>query len=97
MKENRQSKPKLKAPFCSEHRIVMEWGETDFTFEEDGIEVVVRHIPAWVCPHQDDVAFPPGVTDELITTIRKLVDVAKQAKSSQHSITQQEYLVRMAA
>jgi hypothetical protein len=26
----------------------MIWDETEITFEEDGIEIVVRHIPAWV-------------------------------------------------
>lgn len=89
--------PTLKPPFCTEHNIPMQWEETDFTFTEDGIEVTVRHIPAWVCPHQDDVAFPPGVTDELIGTIRQLVAVAKQAKATHHALTEQEYLVRVAA
>ena len=50
--------PDLKPPFCSEHRIPMIWGAIDFPFTEDGIEVVVRQIPAWVCPHGDDAAFP---------------------------------------
>jgi hypothetical protein len=49
-----QPESALKPPFCSEHDIPMGWGETEFTFVEDGIEVIVRHIPAWVCPHHDD-------------------------------------------
>ncbi len=87
--------PDLKQPFCSEHRIQMVWDETDFTYIEDGVEVVIRHIPAWVCPHGDDAAFPPGVTDELIKTIRELVAVAKRAQSQQTSLSRQEYLVKV--
>jgi hypothetical protein len=87
----------LKPPYCSEHDVPMVWGETEFMHTEDGIEVVVRHIPAWICPYGDDVAFPPGVTDELIATIRALVKVARDARVTHHSIEQQEYLVRAAA
>lgn len=89
--------PDLQAPFCEEHDLPMEWGETDFSYTENGIEVTVRHIPAWVCPYADDSAFPPGVTDELIATIRKLVAVAKEAQSSQENSWEQEYLVRVVA
>ena len=89
--------PTLKPPFCSEHHTPMIWGETDFRHVEDGIEVIVRHIPAWVCVQGDDVAFPPGVTDELISTIRQLVRVAKQARLDHAAIPQQEYLVRVMA
>lgn len=88
--------PELHPPLCEEHNLPMVWGETDFAYQENGIEVTVRHVPAWVCPHTDDSAFPPGVTDELIGTIRKLVDVAKQAQASQRSAWEQEYLVRIA-
>ena len=89
--------PQLKAPFCSFHRTPMQWGETDFTYAEDGVEVVVRHIPAWVCSHQDDSSLPPGTMDELIKTIRELIQVAKKAKAVQVAIPQQEYLVRVMA
>lgn len=85
----------LQAPLCSHHHIQMEWGETDFTYEEDGIEVAVSHIPAWVCPHGDDMALPPGATDELIATVRALIKVAKRKN---HPIQpRQEYLVRVLA
>ncbi len=73
----------------------MIWGETDFTYTESGIEVSVRHIPAWVCPHHNDAAFPPGVADELMTTIRSLIKVLKQTQSKQASAPQPEYLVRV--
>lgn len=73
----------------------MEWGETDFTYTEDGIEVVVRHIPAWVCRQGDDVAFAPGVTDELIATIRELIQVARRSQAAHILRPQQEYLVRV--
>ncbi|MCP4361296.1 MAG: hypothetical protein GY796_25080 [Chloroflexi bacterium] len=87
--------PKLKPPFCSEHYLQMVWGETDFAYAEDGIEVVVRHIPAWVCPQGDDAAFPPGATDELIETIRELIAVAKRTQAQRTSLPQQEYLVKV--
>lgn len=89
--------PKLLPPLCEEHNVAMVWGKTDFSYAEGGIEVTVRHIPAWVCPHADDSAFPPGVTDELIGTIRKLVEVAKQAQAKQPVRWEQEYVVRVAA
>ena len=73
----------------------MIWSETEFTHREDGIEVVVRHVPAWVCEQGDDAAFPPGVTDELLSTIRQLVRLAKQAQTEHSAIPQQEYLVRV--
>ncbi len=78
----------LKPPFCSEHRIPMKWGETDFTYAENGVDVVVRHVPAWICEHGDDVAFAPGVTDELIATIRQLIRIAQQAKLNYPSLPQ---------
>jgi hypothetical protein len=87
----------LKPPFCENHRTPMIWGETDFTFAEDGIEVTVRHIPAWVCIHGDDAAFPPDITDELIVTIRKLIRVAQQARLDYPALGQPEYLVRATA
>ena len=73
----------------------MVWGETDFTYAEDDVAVVVRHIPAWVCPHGDDAAFPPGVTDELIETIRELIEVAKRSRAHRTLLPQQEYLVKV--
>ena len=91
------SEPDLKPPFCSEHRIPMIWGETDIRFEEDGIEVIVHHIPAWVCPHGDDSAFAPGVVDEVIKTIHDLVKVARRARETQPTFSPQEYLVKVAA
>lgn len=84
-------------PTCAEHDTLMVWGTTDFTYREDDIEVVVRHIPAWVCPHGDDAAFLPGVTDELIQTVRELVRVAKAARTQQSQPANQEYVVRVAA
>ncbi|MEZ4860919.1 MAG: hypothetical protein R3C14_06410 [Caldilineaceae bacterium] len=88
-------RPALHPPLCSEHRTPRHWGETEFVHREDGVEVVVRHVPAWVCPQGDDVAFPPGVTDELIETVRQLVRMAKQGKIDHPLLSEQEYLVRV--
>lgn len=75
----------------------MIWDETEITFEEDGIEIVVRHIPAWVCPHRDDAAFAPGVTDDIIKVARELIAVAKRAQTTDRSFPRQEYLVKVVA
>lgn len=77
-----QTTTPLKPPFCIEHRTPMIWSETGFTHREDGVEVTVRHVPAWGCEQGDDAALPPGVTDELLSTVRPLVRLAKQAKRS---------------
>ena len=71
----------LKPPFCTEHCTPMIWRETEFTHQEDGVEVTVRYVPAWVCEQGDDAAFAPGVTDELLSTVRQLVRLAKQAQT----------------
>lgn len=75
----------------------MQWGETDFTFSEDSIEVTVRHIPAWVCKHGDDASFPPSAADEIIETVRELITVAKKTRLYRPSSFDQEYLVRVVA
>ena len=64
------------APLCFEHDEPMQWGETEFTYGEDGVEVVVRHIPAWVCPHSDDAVIEPGMLDELVATVRQFIQAA---------------------
>lgn len=71
----------------------MIWDETDITLAEDGIEIVIRHIPAWVCPHCDDAAFAPGVTDDILKVARELIAVAKRAQTA--DFPQQEYLVKV--
>jgi YgiT-type zinc finger domain-containing protein len=90
-------KPNFNPPLCTEHHIPMIWDETELTFEEDGIEIVVRHIPAWVCPHGDDAAFAPGVTDEIIKTARELIAVAKRAQAADRAFPRPEYLVKVVA
>ena len=85
----------LKPPYCSEHNILMVWTETDFPYEEEGVQVTVRHVPAWVCPKGDDVAFAPGVMDDLVRTIRDLIKVAKSARKNQIHLPVQEFLVRV--
>lgn len=75
----------------------MIWSETEFIHQEDGVEVTVRHVPAWVCEQGDDASFPPGITDELLSTVRQLVRLAKQAKQDHALIPEQEYVVRVLA
>ena len=70
----------------------MVWRETELAYDDDGVQVIVSHIPAFVCPHEDDKAFTPEVADDLYRTIRELVAVAKRARESH--VAQVEYLVK---
>ncbi len=83
----------MNAPLCSEHRISMEWKKTTFEYDESGIIVRVPDVPAWVCPHGDDVSFTPEVTDQLILTVRELVETAKRAQRRRPQLHQ--YVVQV--
>ncbi len=70
----------------------MVWRETELAYEDGGVQVVVSHVPAFVCLHEDDRAFTPEIAEDLYRTIRELVAVAKRARESH--VTHVEYLVK---
>ena len=84
-------------PLCEKHHIPMVWrDDTEFTYDDEGVRVVVRHIRSFVCPQGDDQALTPDVAKELYPVLRDLIATAKRARVV-HSLvspaTPLEYLV----
>jgi len=75
-------------PFCHEHQIVKEWRPTTFEYTEEGVSVCVSGILAWVCPVDGDASFPPETFDELLITVRELLETARRARSRQSTMTE---------
>jgi len=59
----------------------MIWGATTFEYEENDILVEVSNVPAWICPDCDDVSFPPGVSQQLITSVRELITATRRSRA----------------
>ncbi len=57
-----------------------EWRKTTFEYEENGIKIQIPDIYAWICPETGEASFTPETTDELILTVRDLLETAKRAK-----------------
>lgn len=79
------------APQCGEHNKPKEWRNTRFEYVDGDIKVSVPNIPAWVCPADGEVSFTPETVDELIPTVRELVDIARKAHKRRSVLT--EYTV----
>jgi hypothetical protein len=72
----------------------MRHGYTDFLYRDDGIEISVPDVPAWLCNRGHEPLFAPDTTDQLIDTLKELVATAKRARKRQPAFHQ--YLVRVA-
>lgn len=48
----------------------------------------VSEIFAWVCPADGEASFSPEAFDELLTTVRELLESAKRAKARQSAMTE---------
>ena len=81
-------------PICAEHQSPKEWRPTTFEYEEEGVSVRVPNISAWVCPEDGEASFTPETVDELIDTIRELIEPAKHARGRRSMPT--EYIVSVA-
>ncbi|MCY7376170.1 MAG: hypothetical protein LH472_09395 [Pyrinomonadaceae bacterium] len=68
-------------PTCGEHNQPKQWQMTTFEYVEEGISVRVPNIYGWVCPENGEASFTPETVDELILTVRDLLEIAKRAKS----------------
>ena len=79
------------APICGQHNKKKEWRPTVFAYSEDGISVHVPNVYAWVCPEDGEASFTHETADELIVTLRELVETAKRAKARRSVLT--EYVV----
>jgi hypothetical protein len=69
-------------PTCKEHHTLKEWRPTTFEYQEEGISVRVPNVYAWVCPGDGEALFTPETVDEIITTVRELLESAKRARRS---------------
>jgi YgiT-type zinc finger domain-containing protein len=82
------------APICGEHQVSKEWRETTFEYTEEGITVRVPGVFAWVCPESGEASFLPETTDELISTVRDLLEAAKRARERRTMPTEYRILVQ---
>ena len=78
-------------PVCGEHQVAKEWRPTTFEYGEDGVSIRVPNIYAWVCPQDGEASFTPETTDELIVTVREMIEPAKHARERRSMPT--EYIV----
>jgi hypothetical protein len=78
-------------PTCGEHHTLKEWRPTTFEYQEEGISVRVPNVYAWVCPEDGEASFTPEIVDEIIVTVRELLESAKRARERRSVLT--EYIV----
>jgi hypothetical protein len=78
-------------PTCGAHEQPKEWRQATFEYSEDGIYVRVPGVYAWVCPADGEASFTPDTVDELITTVRELLEAARRARARRSVLT--EYVV----
>lgn len=79
------------APICNEHRVAKEWRTTTFEYTEDAISIRIPQVCAWVCPVDGEASFTPETVDELLITVRDLLESARRAKQRRSAFT--EYIV----
>jgi YgiT-type zinc finger domain-containing protein len=82
-------------PMCAKHHVQKEWRVTTFEYSEEGITIRVPNVYAWVCPESNEASFTPETVDELITTVRELIDIAKRAQTRRPVLT--EFIVSVGA
>jgi YgiT-type zinc finger domain-containing protein len=75
-------------PMCGKHHVQKEWRVTTFEYSEEGITIRVPNVYAWVCPESNEASFTPETVDELITTVRELIDIAKRAQTRRPVLTE---------
>ena len=78
-------------PTCGEHHTSKEWRKTVFEYRDEDISIRVPNIYAWVCPEDGEASFTPETMDELIATVRELIEIAKRARQRRSVLT--EYIV----
>lgn len=75
-------------PNCGEHNKPKEWRNTNFEYVDGDIKIHIPNIPAWVCPDDGEVSFTPETVDELIPTVRELVEIARKARERRSVLTE---------
>lgn len=81
-------------PTCAEHKVPKKWEPTTFEYKEDGVTIKVPNVYAWVCPQDGEASLTSETTDELLATVRELLDTARHARERRSLPT--EYIVRVA-
>ena len=81
-------------PVCGGHQVAKEWRPTTFEYGEDGVSIRVPNIHAWVCPQDGEASFTAETVDQLIDTVRELIEPAKHARGRRSLPT--EYIVSVA-
>ena len=71
--------------------MLKEWHPTIFEYSDRGISIRVPNVYAWVCPVDGEASFMPDTVDELIVTIRELLETAQRARERRSALT--EYFV----
>ncbi len=78
-------------PICREHNKPKEWLPTTFEYNEDGITIRIPGVYAWICTEDRESSFTPETVDELMITVRDLLESARRAKGRRSVLT--EYIV----
>ena len=73
-------------PICHEHQVTLEWRPAIFEYAEAGVSVRVTGPLAWVCPVDGEVLYTPDAFDELLITVRELLESAKRAKARRSAL-----------
>ncbi len=76
---------------CGEHQAQKRWLPTTFGYQENGVTVRIPNIYAWVCAEDGEASFTPETVDEIIETVRELVESGKRARERRPVLT--EYTV----
>ncbi len=78
-------------PVCGKHHTQKEWQPATFAYQEEGITIRVPHVYAWVCQEDGEASFTPETVNEIIVTVRELLESAKRARKRRSILT--EYIV----
>lgn len=70
------------------------WQRITFEYREGDISIRVPNVSAWVCPQDGEASFTPETMDELLETVRELIEIAKRARNRRSVLT--EYIVSVA-
>ena len=81
-------------PMCGKHNVLKEWQQITFEYREGEISIRVPHVYAWICPQDGEASFTPETVDELLETVRELIEIAKRARNRRSVLT--EYIVSVA-
>ncbi len=71
-------------PICGQHNLPKKWRPTAFEYNDEGVSVRVPNVYAWVCPVDGEASYTPETTDELLLTVRELLETEIFKKGGNH-------------